>query len=351
VWKLGGTWRPLEKTDIDLRVDYTRSRLRDPVSSFPGPTLAIQSAFPDRFVRDPAGNLLLADLRSVNFERADRETLRYGLNWSKPLQSRRPTAAQIERLRQSFGRPGGGQTRGTQPQGTQPRGTQPSAAAPQGNRSPASGQGAGAVPGGPRGGGGGGGRGFGGIGGGGGPFGGGQGGRLQLSLYHTVNLKDEVLIRPGLPVIDYLSGEAVDGGGGRPRHQLELEGGWFNNGFGVRGSAEWRGASRVAGGPSGDLRFSPFARANLRLFANLGEQFDLVARRPWLRGTQVRLEINNLFDSKPRVRDALGSVPVNYQPDLIDPTGRTISLSLRKLFIPARFRQQARQPAQGGRPE
>lgn len=105
VWKVGGTWRPLAETDLDLRLDYTVSRLDDLVSVFPGPTAIIQAAFPNRFVRDGAGNLLLADLRPVNFERADRRTLRYGFNWSRSLASRRPSAEQIAQFRRSAGLP------------------------------------------------------------------------------------------------------------------------------------------------------------------------------------------------------------------------------------------------------
>ena len=326
VWKLGGTWRPLAETDLDLRLDYTRSRLDDPVSNFPGPTAAIEAAFPDRFTRDAAGNLLRVDLRPVNYDRADRENIRYGFNYQKRLASRRPTQAQIDQLRRSAGLP--------------PRPVRPQGESAEGERRQGAGQGRG---------GGGGGRGF----GGGGLFGGGgQGGRLQLSVYHTVNLTDEVRIRPGLPVIDYLSGEAVDGGGGRARHLLELEGGYFNNGLGARISADWRSATRVTGGPSGDLRFSPRARVNLRLFANLGEQFSLVAKYPWLRGTQVRLAVDNVFNTRQRVRDALGATPINYQPDLLDPLGRSVSISVRKLFLPSprffREQRERRQPQPGG---
>ena len=79
--------------------------------------------------------------------------------------------------------------------------------------------------------------------------------------------------------------------------------------------------------------FSPWRRS-LRLFANLGERFDLVAKHPWLRGTQVRLELQNMFDAKPKVRDAAGLVPNSYQPDLLNPLGRTVSISIRKLFSP-----------------
>ena len=67
-----------------------------------------------------------------------------------------------------------------------------------------------------------------------------------------------------------------------------------------------------------------------------------VAREhPWLIGTRVELGVNNLFDTRPRVRDATGTVPINYQPDLLDPVGRAVTLSLRKLFF-------SRPPSRGG---
>ena len=80
----------------------------------------------------------------------------------------------------------------------------------------------------------------------------------------------------------------------------------------------------------------------MRLFANPGDMPELALKHPWLRGTQLRLEAKNIFDSKPRVHDAFGDVPLNYQPDLLDPLGRTIMISFRKLFSPppSFFRQQ-----------
>ena len=307
VWKLGGTWQPSEKTDLDLRFDYTRSRLENPVSTFPGPSKALEAAFPERFIRDSDGNLLRVDLRPVNFDRADRDTLRWGFNLQKPLRSARPTAAQIEQLRARAGLP--------------PRRQRPEGAPPRGESGAEAGQRRG--------------------GGGFGRFGGArQGGRLRLSVYHTVTLKDAVRIRPGLPVLDYLDGEALDGNGGRPRHQLEVEGGYFNNGLGARLSANWRSGTEIDVGDNGKLRFSPLTRVNLRAFANLGERFDLLAKAPWLRGAQVRLSVDNILDAKPRVRGPGGTTPLRYQSDLLDPLGRTVSISVRKLFLPARFRQR-----------
>jgi hypothetical protein len=300
VWKLGLTWQPLEETDLDLRADYVRTRVSNPISSFPGLTEAIEAAFPDRFERDGAGNLLRVNLRPVNFDRSARDELRWGFNYTKPLRSARPPQSFIDRIRAARQQAGGG---GAQSDG-------------EGNRPRRAG-------GGERRGGGGG---FGGR--------GRQGGRLQFSIFHTWALRDEVRIAEGMPTLDYLSGDVIEGGL-RPRHRLEADAGYFNNGLGARLSGNWQSGGEVGSGTS-ELRFNALAKLNLNLFANLGERFALVERYPWLRGTQVRLGVQNILDARQRVRDAAGGLPGSYQPDLLDPQGRTLSLSLRKLFLPPR---------------
>ena len=72
---------------------------------------------------------------------------------------------------------------------------------------------------------------------------------------------------------------------------------------------------------------------NLRLFDNLGQQRSVVKRFPWLRGSRLTLDITNLLDERIQVRDGLGATPLSYQPGYLDPVGRTITLSLRKLFF------------------
>lgn len=301
VWKLGSTWQPLEDTDLNLRADYVRTRISNPISSFPGLTEAIEAAFPDRFERDAAGNLLRVDLRPLNFERSARDELRWGFNYTKPLRSARPPQSFIDRIRAAR---------------QQARGQD--------------GQGAGPGEGPPRAGGGGQRRGGGGFGGFSGR--GRQGGRLQFSLFHTWAVRDEVRIAEGLPTLDFLSGDVIEGGL-RPRHRLEVDTGYFNNGLGARLSGNWQSGGEVGSGTS-ELRFNSLAKFNLNLFANLGERFELVEKHPWLRGTQVRLGVQNILDARQRVRDAAGGLPGSYQPDLLDPQGRTLSLSLRKLFLP-----------------
>jgi len=97
-----------------------------------------------------------------------------------------------------------------------------------------------------------------------------------------------------------------------------------------------------------NLHFSPLATFDLRLFANPGDIPELVVKHPWLRGTQVRFEVKNVFNTRQNVRDAAGGVPLSYQPGLLDPLGRTVMISIRKLFLPSPsfFRRQFQQRQQ-----
>jgi hypothetical protein len=338
VFKIGGNWQPFEEQDLRLRAEFVRQTIENPQISFPAATAALEQAFPDRFVRDASLRLISVDLRPVNAERSTRETLRWGFDFSKSLRTQRPSAQTINRLvdraRQSGLIP-------ATPSGAS--GAQPTVIVEQEGDAPAP-ERRGAGPGGP-----GGGFRFGGPGGG-GPRGGGRGGRLTLSATHTVTFTDELVIGPGLPVLDYLDGEAFSASGGRPRHQVEVESGYYNNGLGVRLSGNWRSATRLAS-IGDDLRFSPYATFNLRAFANLGERLDLVTKVPFLRGSSVRFEVNNIFNARPDVNGASSTIPFAYQPDRLEPIGRTVGLTFRKLFIPSRFIQRAVQQRGGGRPD
>jgi hypothetical protein len=335
VLKIGGNWQPFEKTDLRLRVEYVRQTIDHPQASFPAASEALEDAFPDRFVREPCtpepctGRLVSVDLTPVNFERSRKDTLRWGFTFTKPLASKPPSEAARAAFRERFA-----QQRAAQGQAATPppaEGAAPPPPSDGGAVSPPEG-----------------GRGFGGGRGGGGRFGGGrQGGRLTFSLTHQLNLVDEVTIADGLPKLDYLHGEAVGSTGGRPRHELQAEAGYYNNGLGARLQGNWRSGTTVDSS-AGDLRFSPYADVNLRLFANLGENFDLVARHPFFRGSSVRLDIENIFNSRPKVRDSNRVTPLSYQPDLLEPVGRTIGITFRKLFIPARFFQRGRGGGSGG---
>jgi hypothetical protein len=327
VFKIGGNWQPLKGTDLRLRADYVHSRITRPISNITV-TPEIEAAFPGRFFRDASGQLVSVDLRPVNFDSSRKDTLRVGLDFSKPLKSRRPSQSVIDQIRAQFG---GARRGGTQGGAGGPPPGQP-----------------------PEGSGGGGGRGFAGrgFGGGGGFFGGGNRGRLQFSLTDTITFVDKVTIAPGL-ALDYLHGDAAGSTGGTPRHQVQAQAGYFNNGLGARLSADYRSGTNVNSLTGDDLRFSPLATFDLHLFANPGDIPEVSLKHPWLRGTQLRLEVNNLFNSRPKVHDATGSVPPNFQPDLLDPLGRTIMISFRKAFLPspaAIRRQFQREREQGAAP-
>ncbi len=192
------------------------------------------------------------------------------------------------------------------------------------------------------GGGGGGGRGGGG-GGFGGRGGGAGGGRLQFAFYHTWYFEDTVLVRAGGPLLDALNGDVIGSGtgGGQPRHELQGQAGYSNNGLGIRASANYqtgtfvRGSTATVGATGGattdsTLNFSSLATFDLRLFADLGQQLKFVVKHPWARGVRLTLSATNLFDSRQRVTAADGTTPISYQPDYLDPLGRSIRLSLRK---------------------
>ncbi len=315
VKKLGLTIKPFDQKDLTFSANYVDSRTTNPIASFPSTTAAIEAAFPDRFTRDTNGQLLRIDQRSINFSETSRSELRVGLNFSQPLKSK--IQKQIEAFRAGTGpnpfaglRPPGGRGPG------------------QGGGQNGSG-GAGGREGGPGAGG------FGGFRGGGGRNGQG-GGRLQFALYDTIHLTDRVRIGPSGPLLDLLGGDTIGNRGGQARHELELQAGYSNNGIGARVSANWMSGTQViAGTPAnpGTLDFSPLGTANLRLFADLGQRLDLVKKHPWLRGMRIVVALDNIFNERQRVTDQNGIVPISYQPGYLDPTGRSIRISIRKVFF------------------
>jgi outer membrane cobalamin receptor len=320
VMKLGLNVRPLSETDLSFSANYTDQSIRNPIASFPTATPEIEAAFPERFVRDGEGRLLRIDSRPVNFLRSERRDLRWGFNFSKRIGPPPPE------------RPAGGWRGRGAGAGGAPRPEGSPEASP-GERPAGVGPGVGQRPAGE------GRRAGGGRGGRGGFGGGGRGGRVQFALYHNWRIEDRIVIREGVPELDLLSGSAIGSRGGRPRHAIEAQAGLFKNGMGARLTANWESGTKVngrlapGGGTTGDLRFSSLATVNLRLFADLGQQRWLARDHPWVRGTRISLNVDNLFDSRIDVRDEAGLNPIGYQPAYLDPLGRSVRLSIRKLFF------------------
>ncbi len=308
--------RPLADLDLDLNADFVRTRSRDLISDLPAATAELERAFAARFQRDADGRLLSIDARPVNLAARDRDELRLGVNLSLPWgpQPEPPTL------------PG--------------RGARPSAGAPGGNAAAGDAVAPGAN---------------------GRPVGGAmpaddaarrasmaqvgerftafaRRGSLQFSLLYTERLADQLRIAPGLPSLDLLDGDTLAESAGNPRRELELQFGGNRDGYGGRLVAQWRSGSRIStrtpGVGSGELDFAALTTVNLRLFADLG-LLPVARDYPFLRGARITVAVGNLFDSHPEVRDAAGRVPINYQPDLLEPQGRNIRLVFRKVFLPS----------------
>ncbi|MGX7953253.1 TonB-dependent receptor plug domain-containing protein [Tsuneonella sp. HG249] len=190
-----------------------------------------------------------------------------------------------------------------------------------------------------------GGSGTGGPGGGGGSRGGMRGmmggggdgqGRWNLSLYHSIELSNQAQIAPGNPPLDLLEGEAL-GESGVSRHTIQLEGGVFYRGIGTRVSGNYRSGSTVRGSDlpgASDLRFGDLVTFDLRSFVNLEQQKWLTGNGDpgFWKGTRFGVSVRNLLDTRQRVTDESGSVPLRYQPGLIDPVGRFVEIEFRKMF-------------------
>jgi hypothetical protein len=300
ILKLGFNFTPLKDKDLRLTANYSRTEVEGSIAAFPTITPELEAALPERFTRDLDGNLLSIDARPLNFQKAEQQEIRWGLNFSTP-----------------FGKP------------------DPAAAARMGQRGPG---GAGGpvmrVEGGP-------------PPGGGmrmGPGGGGRGnrdaamqpgqGRFNVSLYHTYRIQDEITIRDGLPVLDLLDGAATGSRGGQSRNEVQLQMGLFKSGMGGFLNANWKEATRINGGDeASDLSFSDLTTVNLNLFADLSSRHTWVAKYPWLKGARVSVGIDNIFDQKLDVRNGLGETPLSYQPDYLDPLGRTFRISFRKILF------------------
>jgi len=269
--RIAASIRPLAAHNLALTASYLKSRLTNPIGALPAPSAEIEAAFPERFVRAPDGRLLRIDARPVNFARADREELRWGFVFSRPLAASPlagapRTAGDREDLRGLIG---------------------------ERDRS----------------------------------------GRLFLSLHHSWRLRERLLVRTGLPRLDLLGGSAgsrprheleAQAGFLRDGVGVRLDASW-------RSARAVTGIPR-AGGGAGRLDFSSLARVDLQLFVDLGERPGLVERAPWLRGTRLTLSIGNLFKARQRVRDESGATPLGLQPAYLDPEGRTVRIVLRRLF-------------------
>lgn len=294
--------------------EYFRNNSRNVASSFPILTPEIEAAFPDRVTRDTEGRLVAIDRRPVGYSNVFSEQIRYGFNFRKRFGQRRGGrgVGRPSSNRPVTGRPNGApqsegqnQDRSNPDQSSQSKTADGRPSTQAGSSRPGSR----------------------------GRTGRRGGGRWQISAYHTVRLADRILIRPGVEELDLLNGSATGSTGGSPRHEFELNGGWFNNGIGFRLQGEHQSATTVNGGLTGsDLHFSDLTTLNFRIFMNLDDRGNLTDRFKFLKGSRIALRFDNIFNDIQDVRDNSGLVPLRYQPGFLDPIGRYVEIDFRKRF-------------------
>lgn len=295
--KFGATWQLPFLANSNMVVEYFRNRSDNVTAGFPLLTPEIEAAFPGRVTRDAAGRLTVIDQRPITLAEQRAARLRWGFNLTGQLGSA----------------PAGGGFMGMMGGGGPPRaaGSPPGGARPQGGGAGRGGGGMMAM-----------------MGGGRGP------GRWSLGVFHTAQFDSTVLIAPGGPVLDLLDGDSLSSAGS-PRHSVQFNGGLFKNGFGTFFNGSWTGPSRLSGSGlpgASNLRFGSVTRMDINFFVSLGQQPGLVKKAPFFKGAQVALRFENLFDSRQKVTDGTGAVPIGYQADLIDPRGRVIEIEFRKMF-------------------
>jgi hypothetical protein len=306
--KIGLDWAPKFIEGFSLQVEYFKNRSENTTAAFPILTPEIEAAFAGRVTRDANGQLVRLDQRPVNFDEERSQRIRWGFNISGMLGSQQQRGPGVGGAggggAQRAGGPGAGGPGGGAPGGGQ--GRPPGTGGPGGGRGP---MGMMSSAGGPS--------------------------RWQIALYHTYRIEDEILIAPGVPVLDLLDGSATSSLGGSPRHELSLTGGLFHKGIGLRFEGAYRGATRADGSGlpgSSDLFFSDQFALNLFSFISLDQRGDLTKKVPFLKGSRIAFRVENLLNDYVKVRDENGDTPLSYQRGFLDPQGRVFELSFRKRF-------------------
>nr|WP_294817903.1 hypothetical protein [uncultured Sphingomonas sp.] len=266
IWSVGGTWLPFDSANLILTAEYSSRRTTNLQSTLPPVNAQVQTAFPDRFVRDANGVLTLVDSRPVAFAYDNSDQLHARIDFHG-----------------SLGKPGPGRAAGSR------------------NDS----DGAFSFDGRPR---------------------------FNFSLEHNWILRSVRRAQLGLPEIDLLAGGATGYGGGLARHTVRASANLAGRGVGMQLYGSWRSETLIKSSetPSpSDLFFSAQTNMDMRLFADLG---TLAPGNAVLKGARLSLAVTNLLDSKQRVRDGNGLTPIRYQPYLLNPLGRVITIGLRKVF-------------------
>jgi hypothetical protein len=141
--------------------------------------------------------------------------------------------------------------------------------------------------------------------------------------------RDRLQLRPGTPALDLLRGDTVKGWG-MPRVTSYFYGGIGYRGNGLSIGGWYQGSSRVrSDNPASDLYFSGIFKLNLGAYISV---HHFLPKLDWASHVQLKLDVENVGDAHQHVHDGNGRTPNRFQPDYLDPLGRTVKLTLRKLL-------------------
>lgn len=260
---LGLDWQPIKGSELRLNLAYVDTRITDQLV-YPGSATAeLQAAFPERFLRDAAGQLLRADLRPINaFDERERKIT---AGWS------------------FFGQIGPKPPAPTPPAKDAPPPPPPKQ-------------------------------------------------RPMLWSFTTVTarLDDRLVLGPGQPELDLLDGASLDGNSGRSRYEVQGNIGGSYGPVRLGTYAFWQAPTRIRSAiAESDLRFTP--ATVMGIYSQLEGQ-QLAPKAPWAKSLTFQFQVQNLLNDRPDVRDRNGAVPFRFQPAFLDPYGRIVKLSVRKLF-------------------
>jgi len=153
---------------------------------------------------------------------------------------------------------------------------------------------------------------------------------FSLSIAHSWQLASEMVIRPGLPVLDRLRDS------GQPRHNVTLNLVVGRRGMGASLNGNWNGPARVrssgeAGGGA-EFRYPSSVLFNMGLFAEPERWGGAWREANWASNLRISLDVQNILNGYRKMSVLGGSAPRGLTRDEIDPLGRTIRLSVRKQF-------------------
>lgn len=152
---------------------------------------------------------------------------------------------------------------------------------------------------------------------------------LYTGIGAYIILRDLFELKRGLPELNVLQGDTIYGGG-KPQTVIYTYGGITYLGMGGTFEAQWvEGSHLHSDNPAGDLRFGAVPKLKFSAYATL---HDFMPKAGWTKQLRVTLDVENAFNRREHVRARDGTVPNRFQGDYLDPVGRTVKLSLRKLF-------------------